>query len=155
EVDVVKRDLTLDPGWTFTGTVLGPDGKPLAGARSFGLHNRGWNHETMKTAEFSVIAFNPRAPRDVLFRHLEKGLVGVAQPPEKNGGSVTVRMGPGAAVTGRLVDAEGKSRAGVELEASFRPKKGRGWWEDYSSKPIRTDQEGRFRIEALLPGYSF
>src|SRR5438552_11149088 len=32
-VDSVKRDVTLDPGWTFKGTVFGPDGKPLAGAR--------------------------------------------------------------------------------------------------------------------------
>src|SRR5262249_42535123 len=24
-VDPVKRDVALDPGWTFTGTVLGPD----------------------------------------------------------------------------------------------------------------------------------
>jgi protocatechuate 3,4-dioxygenase beta subunit len=25
----VKRNITLDPGWTFTGTVIRPDGKPL------------------------------------------------------------------------------------------------------------------------------
>ena len=28
-------------------------------------------------------------------------------------------------------------------------------WLDYSPKRITTDQEGRFRIEALLPGYEF
>src|SRR5262249_18519287 len=31
----VKRDVTLDPGWRLTGTVLDSDGKPLAGTRSF------------------------------------------------------------------------------------------------------------------------
>ena len=41
-VDSVKRDVTLDPGWRFKGTVLGPDGQPLAGARSFGLDNRNY-----------------------------------------------------------------------------------------------------------------
>src|SRR5262249_4745571 len=25
----VRRDVTLDPGWAFKATVLGPDGKPL------------------------------------------------------------------------------------------------------------------------------
>jgi RNA polymerase sigma factor (sigma-70 family) len=151
-VEAVKRNVTLDPGWTFTGTVLGPDGKPLAGARGFGLHSRGWYREALKTAEFTVLAFNPRGPRDVLFQHTEKGLVGVAQPPKENGGTVTVRLEPGATVTGRLVDAAGQPRAGVELEVRFHPK-GDLFWQDYTPAPIKTDREGRFRIAALLPGY--
>jgi 5-hydroxyisourate hydrolase-like protein (transthyretin family) len=157
EVDAVRRDITLDPGWTFTGTVLGPDGKPLPGARSFGLGDRGWSHEALKTAAFTVQAFNPRRPRDVLFQHPEKGLVGVARPPKENGGSVTVRLEPGATVTGRLVDADGKPRAGVELEVGFRHKRKSHYFDesDYSPEPIKTDREGRFRIEALVPGYEF
>jgi hypothetical protein len=64
----VRRDVTLDPGWTFTGTVLGPDGKPLTGVRSFDLTGwSGWEREARKTAEFTVRAFNPRRPRDILF----------------------------------------------------------------------------------------
>jgi hypothetical protein len=60
-------------------------------------------------------------------------------------------MGPGAAVTGRLVDADGRPRAGVELEVRFQPK-GWGSWVDYFPEPVTTDREGRFRIEALPPG---
>src|SRR5207245_2953894 len=80
-----------------------------------GLTDRGWDPEALPTAEFTVRAFNPRRPREILFQHLEKGLVGVAQPPKENGSSVTVRIEPGATVTGRLLDADGKPRAGVEL----------------------------------------
>jgi RNA polymerase sigma factor (sigma-70 family) len=152
-VYAVKRDITLDPGWTINGTVLGPDGKPLAGARAFGLHSRGWSFEAMKTAEFAVQAFNPRQPRDVFFRHLEKGLVGVAQPPKENGGAVTVRMRPGAALTGRLVDADGRPRASVELELTFRTTEGAVM--TASPERVNTDREGRFRIGALLPGYEY
>src|SRR5262249_53063011 len=50
----VQRDVTLDPGWTITGTVLGPDGKPLAGVWGIGLENRdpAWSHRKVtKTAE--------------------------------------------------------------------------------------------------------
>ena len=154
EADLVNRDVTLDPGWRIKGVVLGPDGQPLAGARSFDLHSRSyWERDRMKTAEFTGW-FNPRRPRDVLFQLLEKGLVGVAQPPKENGGFVTVRLEPGALVTGRLVGTEGRPRAGAELEVSFRPK-ARESWIDYSPKRITTDHEGRFRIEALLAGYEF
>src|SRR5581483_7872177 len=45
----VRRDITLIPGWTFTGTVVGPDGKPLAGARACGLSGWGdWDRDGMK-----------------------------------------------------------------------------------------------------------
>jgi hypothetical protein len=155
--DSVKRDVTHDPGWRIKGTVLGPDGQPLAGVRSFALDNKNyWERDRMKaTAEFTGW-FKPREPREVLFQHLEKGLVGVAQPPKEDGGSITVRLEPGATVTGRLVGADGRPRAGVQLEVSFRPK---AWqwqsWVDYSPKGITTDQDGRFRVEALLPGCDF
>src|SRR5262249_55164365 len=118
------RDVTLDPGWTFQCSLVGPDGKPLVGARSFDLNREHWwEREPMKSAQ-SAGAFTPRRPYEVLFQHGEKGLVGVAQPPKVKGGTLTVRMAPGAAVTGRLVDAAGRPRAGVELGVSFRPK---GW----------------------------
>jgi protocatechuate 3,4-dioxygenase beta subunit len=152
--DSLTRNVTLDPGWTFTGTVYGPDGKPLAGARSFGLEGPWWEREAMKKAEFTVRAFNPRRPREILFPHFEKGLVGVAQPPKEQGGSVTVRLEPGATLTGRLVDAAGKPRAGVGLQVSFRMKKGPGWT-SYRPGGIETDEQGRFRLEALLPGHEF
>jgi hypothetical protein len=107
----------------------------------------------MKTAEFTGW-FHPRQPRECLLWHPEKGLVGVARPPKENGGSVTVRMERSAAVTGRLVDADGKPRAGVELEVRFHPK-GWGSWFDYSPERVRTDQEGLFRVAGLLSGYEF
>jgi hypothetical protein len=106
-------------------------------------------------AEFTVRRYNPGRPRAVLFRFPEKGLVGVAQPPKANGASVPVRLTAGAVVTGRLIDADGKPRAGVELAVSFRRKEGPQWWSDYSLERIRTDREGRFRVGALLPGYEF
>ncbi|HMC65687.1 MAG TPA: hypothetical protein VKI65_12175, partial [Gemmataceae bacterium] len=155
-LDSVKQDVTIDPGWTFTGRLLGADGKPLTGAQSFGT-GMPWEEERermKKTADFTVRAFNPRRPRDVFFQHLQMGLVGVAKPPKENGGAVTVRMEPGAAVTGRLVDADGRPRTGVELEVWFRLKEERGW-SRFSPERVKTDREGRFRIGALLPGREF
>jgi RNA polymerase sigma factor (sigma-70 family) len=150
-----RRDVTLDPGWTFTGTVQGPDGKPLAGVRSFGLSGwGGWSRDEMKGPDFKAWAFNPRRPRELFFQHREKGLVGTAPPPKADGGSVTVRLQPGATVTGRLLDADGQPRAGVELQVLFRGK-GHEGWHGYSPERLKTDREGRFRLAALLPGCAF
>jgi hypothetical protein len=157
DVHAVKRDIELDPGWSFTVTVLGTDGKRLVGARGFDLDGDSspWSwHGQERTAEFTVLRFDPRRPREILFQHPEKGLIGIAQPPKENGGSVTVRMEPGATIVGQLVDANGKPRAGVNLNVRFRPQK-ESDWERYSPDSIKTDKEGRFRIEALLPGYAF
>jgi hypothetical protein len=151
-----KRDVALDPGQTFTGTVLGPDGKPLAGARSFGLISfwHKWEPAPLKSASFTVRAFNPRRPRPMLFQHLEKQLTGILEPPKDKGDAVTVRLTPGAMAIGRLVDKDGRPRAGVELELLFRSDK-KSFWASYFPERIKTDQAGRFRIEALLPGYEF
>jgi RNA polymerase sigma factor (sigma-70 family) len=151
----VRRDITLVPSWTFTGTVLGPDGRPLAGARACGLSGWGrWQREGMTTPEFTVREYNPRRPRPVLFRHPEAGLVGAAPPPKENGGAVTVRMEPGAAVTGRLVGKDGEPRAGVGLTLSFRLRKGPDG-ESYFPEPVKTDAAGRFQIPALPGGYKY
>ena len=154
-VDSIKCDVTLDPGWAFKGTVVGPDGKPLTRARSLGVTRSRWyDRERMKTPEFTVEAFHPRHRRDVLFQYPETGLIGIAEPPKENGGTITVRMIPGATVRGRLVDADGKPRAGVELETRFR-RKGESYWAEFSEEHVKTDQEGRFQIESLIPGFEF
>jgi hypothetical protein len=108
----------------------------------------------MKGAEFTVRGFHPKYPRDRLLVHQEKGLVGVVAPPKDAAGSVKVQLQPGAAITGRLVDADSKPRPAVELEVTFRPKVGREW-EDYRPDRVTTDRDGRFRAGPLLPGYEF
>jgi RNA polymerase sigma factor (sigma-70 family) len=149
--DSAKRDVTLDPGWTFPVAVQGPDGQPLTRARAFGLDEK---RPERKTAELTVRVLSPRRPGAVLVQHLEKGLAGVARPPKEKGRPVTVRLEPGVTVTGRLVDADGRPRAGVELNLAFGRTEG-VVWRPYAPERVRTDGEGRFRIAALLPGHEF
>jgi RNA polymerase sigma factor (sigma-70 family) len=151
----VTRDVALDPGETFHGKLVGPDGMPVSGALSYGLTaDAGWERPALETAEFTVRAFSPRRPRPILFRHIDKGLVGVLEPPADASKPVTVRLQPGATVTGRVVDADGRPRANVELNVSIRAR--RDWSDGYSlPKKARTDANGRFRLDTLLPGYQY
>ena len=155
----MKQDVTLDPGWTVKGKVLGPDGQPLAGTWGIGLDNSTGNHrKTMKTSQFTLSGYNPFARRDILFQHATKKLVGVARQPENRDDSITVKMESGAPVIGRLMDINGRPRAGVELELCFRSNFGPDVpprIRFVSLEHIRTDQEGRFHTEALWPGYRY
>jgi len=56
--DSVKCDVTLDPGLTLNGVVVGPDGKPLAGVRGYGISDREREREPMKTPSFTVRGFS-------------------------------------------------------------------------------------------------
>jgi protocatechuate 3,4-dioxygenase beta subunit len=147
--ETFRRDVTLDPGQTLTGTVLGPDGKPLAGARTYRLAGLGWERAPLPTASFTARAFNPHRPRPVLFLHPEKRLVGVLEAAADRTAPVRVQMGSGAAVTGRLVDADRLPRANVELLLAFRDRS-HDMWVSYYPDTVRTDRDGRFHIEALL-----
>jgi RNA polymerase sigma factor (sigma-70 family) len=154
DVESYKRDITLDPGRTLKGTLRGPDGQPVTGARIYNPNShRPWGQPRLESAEFAV-GFNPSRRHEILFIHPEKRLYGVAVPPEKDGDPVTVQLLPTASFTARLVDAGGKPLAGVELEVTFRPKSGWGWTA-YLPGGVKTDGEGRFRVDALLPGREF
>jgi RNA polymerase sigma factor (sigma-70 family) len=155
DAESFQRDVTLDPGVTFSGTLIGPDDKPVEGTLSSGLtSSSGWERPPLKTASFTVRAFNLRQPRPVLFRHVEKGLVGVLEPPKDVSKPVTVRLQSGATATGRLVDADGQPRGNVELDISIRAR--HDGWDGYSlPAKIKTDAVGRFRIDTLLPGYQY
>src|SRR5262249_1276830 len=128
----VTRDIVLDPGEKYTGTLLDPNGQPLTGAHAYGI-TRWWHFDlpALKTAEFTVRAFNPRRPRPVLFYHVEKRLVGVFEVPKDKTKPLTVKMQPGASVTGRLVDAGGQPRANVGLHLLFHLGRGPAFWDTY------------------------
>ena len=149
--NALHRDITLDPGLTFPGIVLGPDGKPITGARSWAVDSL----EPMKTAEFTVSGMNPKEPpRDLVFLHPERGLVGIARPPQEKGTLVTVRMRTGAMATGRLVDSQGKPRPGMQMRLAYRTPDQAKWW-GYPNGLVETDTQGRFTIKALVPEYTF
>ncbi|WP_422924006.1 sigma-70 family RNA polymerase sigma factor [Singulisphaera sp. PoT] len=158
DAETGKKDLTLDPGWSFSGKVVGPDGNPLLGAQGFGVINTtpgaGYG-EPLQNGEFLVLAFNPRRPRALLVQHREKGLIGEVPVPEEPRRSVTVHMQAVVKVKGRLVDAAGKPQAGVSLEGEYRRESSMSWKEYYPVRNQKTDEDGHFRLDALLPGCEF
>jgi RNA polymerase sigma factor (sigma-70 family) len=151
-------DIQIDPGRSVSGTVLGPDGKPLAGALVKGL-TAVWPKPTpLKTPAFTVVALEARESRQLLFVHLGRKLAGarVVGPDDKGG--VTVTLEPWGALTGRVLDEDGRPLAGARINLSFphpmffEPVT---WWVPPLGEVVKTDREGRFRGEGLTPGLTF
>ena len=106
--------LERDPG--HTGIVLGPDGRPLRGAGIVGLADNGREPSApLKTAEFRVTGLNPSRPRRLTVYHDDRRLAGALVVRGDEPEPYAVRLKPWAALTGRLVDADGRPRAGVRL----------------------------------------
>jgi RNA polymerase sigma factor (sigma-70 family) len=146
----ISCDLLLDPGRMPRGTVVGPDGKALAGARAYGLtaygQSRNWAHTPLEGADFTVYGLGDGEGREVLFMHAENKLAGALRVRGDDRGPLAAKLEPWGVVTGRLVTAEGKPQAGVLLRIAdwLLPNNG-----------FQTDQDGRFRVEGLAPGVAY
>jgi RNA polymerase sigma factor (sigma-70 family) len=154
-------DLALVPGMTLSGTVVDADGKPLSGVRIRGLsHPELWD-EPEADGKFTVKDVKPEEPRLIQFLHTEKKLAGsvVVRGDEKN---LTVKLEAAAVLTGRFVTSEGKPLAELQIvpitmpplaDPRMPPK----FDTTAGSFPrgVRTDKDGRFRIEGLAGGLKY
>jgi RNA polymerase sigma factor (sigma-70 family) len=149
-------NIFVDPGVMVTGTVVGPDGRPLSGWQAYNLGRLpdSWDVRPRETATFVVHAFNPRRPRPVLFVHEGKWLAGRLPVTGTRSEALTVRLEPAASVIGRLIDGDGQARKGAVISV--------GWYDRDASvafphiaPEITTDARGRFRLEGLIPGLCY
>ena len=69
----LTRDIALEPARTRKGSVVGPDGKPLAGAHVAGLSGVTrllfGRTDQMDTDSFSAGGIDPKRPRNIVFVH--------------------------------------------------------------------------------------
>jgi protocatechuate 3,4-dioxygenase beta subunit len=155
----VTCDIGLDPGQTLTGTVVDPDGKPLSGARMGGLMGfsiSSWEHTTQPTAEFTVCAVKAGQNRNVQALHEEKQLAGFLMIQRQEKGPLTIQLKPWAVVSGRLVTSDGQPRPNAEVTLErYGPKIKDPSCGYHRIRSFQTDKNGRFRIDALVPGLKY
>jgi RNA polymerase sigma factor (sigma-70 family) len=166
----VKVDFVLDTGGVVKGRVVDPEGNTLSGVLPSGLrHDWFFGPESKLTsAEFTALGLDPKQPRLLCFAHWDKKLAGsvVVRGDEK--GPITVKLSPWGSVCGRLLDADGKPIKNATLWFTEVPplKPGQPRALDvgvhvversgYKPSPDpRTDEEGRFAAEGLVPGLKY
>lgn len=107
------------------------------------------------------MALDPAQPRQVIFYHAKRHLAGSLTVRGDEKKPLTVRLAPTGTVTGCVRDAEGQPIRGAEVEI---------WAKGPPSSPslvyfylalnrtrlhVRTDKEGRFRLENVVPDGTF
>ncbi len=143
----VQCEVVLDPGKTVTGTVVGPNDKPLEGVViQLNLEQR------LPTAEFTLTGINPKNPRAFFFSHREKKLGTAVLLKGDEPMPLTVRLQKCATFTGRIVDEEGQPRADVGLAVHILGDQLNMTGGRFNFLFGKTDKEGRFRIEHVIPG---
>jgi beta-lactamase regulating signal transducer with metallopeptidase domain len=135
------HDLALISGVTRTVRVVDSQGRPLTGAR-IKFQPRVTNlSEPQKSTEFQVEALGPDEIRPLVAFHDQLKLAGSVDVRANDKGITELKLVPWGTLIGRLVDEDGGARAKVDILYSER--------HDY---PAVTDTQGRFRVEALVPG---
>jgi RNA polymerase sigma factor (sigma-70 family) len=154
-------ELKLTRGKSREGRLIDPEGRPIAGAGSFGLRARWGIARTLDADTFEVNGLDPGHPRRVIFTHQDRKLVGAVVLKDEDMNSNTplvVKLVPGGSITGRLVDDDGLPLAraklnvmNFDLDGMNLPFRGPGaLWP--SNETFTVDADGRFRVEGFVPG---
>ena len=154
--DAVRRDITLTPGRAIPGVVVGPDGRPVVGAKVYGFHASIFQDDALKGSDFTFIHPNPGQVETLTFTDERGGLGGAIDIKGDEEAPLSVALRATGTVTGRVVDADGLPRPGVELRVLFlRKVRGEEIGGEHLVRRVVTDREGRFRIGLLVPGVRY
>jgi protocatechuate 3,4-dioxygenase beta subunit len=149
----VKCDLTVDPGRTLVCQVIDPEGKPVKGAWVRGLLPWHYQGQRQDGDRVTLRAVDPKKPRWLVVLHPSRQLGASLDVKAGDGEPLSVRLGPTGTITGRVLTPEGRPWKQTDLRVSYN--RGGGTRHPHQPETVRTDDEGRFRVEGIIPGLSY
>jgi len=160
---VAGRDVTdivfkAEQTATLKGKVLGPQGKPLAGAQVWAFGATLWT-DANGAFELPLVRHPAGVIIDMALEACHPNLPGyrgfLIKPFETDPGTERViEMKPAATLTGRVVDNDGKPvrSASVTAHQSFKTDRGRS---SSLYRAVRCDDAGRYAIKDLASGGTY
>ncbi len=150
EAGPIRQDITLRVGRTIAARVIGPNGKPIAGARILGATSHAFDMVSANAAgEFRIVALDPDRKRNL----------NISEPTGKLGlftaiagdvaGPLTIHLQPTGSATGRIVDEAGQPYRNRPIVFQREGYSGPG------DLATRTDDQGVFQIKGLVPGQPY
>jgi RNA polymerase sigma factor (sigma-70 family) len=150
-------NLFVDRGVSAKIAVQDADGQPLSGARVAGLTDLFFVTYRLPESTATVYALDPANPRTLALYHADKRLGGQVTVRGDEKEPVVVRLSPLGRLTGRLLDGDGQPLAGMTVSVSPTRTIDRALYEGDNGvgTPARTDKDGRFALEGVLPEMPF
>jgi len=160
DAGTAKCDLFVERGATQTIKIEDADGKPLIGTMVAGVTAKYPTVYTIKDAACTIFALDPKKPRLLLFFYTKRNLARSLTLRGDEQGPLTVRLVPVGTVTGRLLDHDGQPIAAAYVDLNT-PEGTYGTARELYRRlhqrrlPIRTDKNGCFRLEGIVPEVKF
>jgi hypothetical protein len=150
-------DLFVERGMTQTVRIEDLEGKPLMGTMVAGVTAMWPIVYPIKDSTCTIFALDPQKPRRLFFFHAERKLGGSLTVRGDEKEQPTVRLAPLGTVTGRLLDRDGQPIAGAFVDLNLPDGTARELYRQLAQyhPPIRTDKDGRFRLEGIVPDMQF
>lgn len=134
------------------------DGEPVPGVRMDG--------KPLRAASVDLTRLHPVHPRRLTFLQPDRRLIGFLIARGDGDTPYTVVMQPWGTITGRLVAEDGEALPILKGESDWREapslSMGGDWWpytntdaETGQHESVTTDDQGRFRVESLVPGQRY
>ncbi|MFO0807830.1 MAG: sigma-70 family RNA polymerase sigma factor [Gemmataceae bacterium] len=153
------QDIVLERVAALDVTARDAAGNPVAGTWATGLSAEDWNHPMrMEAAMWPVYNLQPGKPRRVVVYEPTKRLFGSRILHGDEATPAVIKLGPGGAVAGRVVDEDRKPLAGIAVKLIFRVDNREAaemHFHVQRSKPAETAADGSFRIDELVPFVEF
>ncbi len=152
----LELSATVGPDKPRQVTVLDPEGRPLVGVRATGLSSRWARDLKLRAATVPIRGLPLGQARRITFVKDDRKLIGSLLARADGGSPYIVRMQPWAAVTGRVVNDQGKPQAQATLAAGATLFQAADDDPEVAIFPtVTTDEHGRFHAERLIPGQSY
>ena len=131
------------------------DGKPVSGCEAVGVVPRDSLPIAQDSATVSVYGLVPKERRLIVAGIQGRKLVGSLMVTDADKDPV-LTLAAGGAVTGQAVDADGKPLAGVTVHLRHSEQEAARVFDLLRfTEQVPTGNDGRFRIEAVIPGHEF
>jgi hypothetical protein len=152
-----KCDLAIDPGKTATITIEDDEGQPVTGAFVSGLADSGPDTFRIGVSTCTIFALGSDRPRRVCVLHPERGLAAAITLTGEEQGSVTVRLAASAKISGRAFAPDGQPLADAWVQINYARGNASALQHalDLQREVLKTDADGRFHADNIVPGERF
>ncbi len=152
-----KYDLFVERGQTRTIKIEDAEGKPLTRTTVAGVTASWPITFPIKDATCTIFALDPKKPRRVLFFHAERNLAGSLTLRGDEKEPSVIRLGRAGTAIGRILDRDGQPITGANIDLSSPDGSASELYRQVrqSQQAVRTDKDGRFRVEGIVPEVKF